>query len=128
MLISVGGGSAAGAAVVEKSRTVVVYDVSGKIVHMHHSVTFAGGASLSDRDLQTRALKLARDNLVRHGNPVPEQLNAIHVSPSSIVPGAHYRVDPKSRSLSVIRTEPKRTARTARTKRSVGPAVKKKRR
>jgi hypothetical protein len=120
MFISVGsGGSQHGGAMVEKLRTVVIYEsVSGRIVHTHHAVTFVGGKSLPNEDLQTRALKLARDNMLRRGQSVPPRLMAIHVDPATITRGVQYRVDPKRRSLVVIPSKSGRTKKVARVERT----------
>src|SRR5579859_4865419 len=100
MYISAGGGGQDGKAVVQRIRTVLVYDVSsGRVVHTHHAVTFAGGRSLSDDELKARALKLCQEALTRTGRKVPTRLDALHIDPASIAPGVEYRVDPKGRTL-----------------------------
>jgi len=100
MYISAGGGGQDGKAAVERIRTVVVYDVSsGRVIHTHHAVTFAGGTSLSDDELKARALKLSQEALTGSGHTMPTHLDALHVDPTSIAPGVEYRVDPKQRTL-----------------------------
>ena len=100
MYISAGGGSQDGKAVVQRIRTVVIYDVSsGRVVHTHHAVTFAGGTSLSDDELKARALKLCQEALTGSGRRIPTHLDALHIDPASIAPGVEYKVDPKRRSL-----------------------------
>ena len=100
MYISAGGGGQDGKAVVQRIRTVLVYDVSsGRAVHTHHAVTFAGGTSLSDDELKARALKLCQEALTRTGRRIPTRLDALHVDPASIAPGVEYKVDPKGRTL-----------------------------
>jgi hypothetical protein len=87
-------------AAVQRIRTVVVYDAaSGRIVHTHHAVTFAGGKSLSDDELKARALKLAHGSLTGSGRRIPTRLEVLHVDPTSIAPGVEYKVDPKHRTL-----------------------------
>jgi hypothetical protein len=99
MYISAGGGGH-GKVAVQRVRTVVVYDVlSGRIVHTHHAVTFAGGTSLSDDELKARALKLSQEALTGSGCGTPTRLEALHVDPASIAPGVEYKVDPKHRTL-----------------------------
>jgi len=100
MYISAGGGGQDGKAAVERIRTVVVYDVSsGRVVHTHHAVTFAGGTSLSDDELKARALKLSQEALTGSGHTMPTHLHALHDDQTSIAPGVEYRVDPKQRTL-----------------------------
>jgi len=100
MYISAGGGSQDGKPAVQRIRTVVVYDVSsGRVVHTHHAVTFAGGTSLSDDQLKARAFELCQKALTRTGRSIPTHLDALHVDPASIAPGVEYRVDPKRRAL-----------------------------
>jgi len=100
MYISAGGGGQDGKAVVQRIRTVLVYDVSsGRVVHTHHAVTFTGGRSLSDDELKARALKLCQEALTRTRRRIPTRLDALHIDPASIAPGVAYMVDPKGRSL-----------------------------
>lgn len=100
MYISAGGGGQDGKVVVQRIRTVLVYDVSsGRVVHTHHAVTFAGGTSLSDDELKARALKLCQEVLTGSGRRIPTHLDALHIDPASIAPGVEYKVDPKRRSL-----------------------------
>src|SRR5690242_19712259 len=104
MYISAGGGGQDGKAVVHRIRTVLVYDVSsGRVVHTHHAVTFAGGTSLSDDELEARALKLCQEALTGTGRRIPARLDALHVDPASIAPGLEYKVDPRGRTLLVGR-------------------------
>jgi len=100
MYVSVGGGDQDGKAAVQRVRTVVVYDVSsGRVVHTHHAVTFAGGTSLSDDQLKARALKLCQEALTGAGRSISTRLDALQVDPASIAPGVEYKVDPRQRSL-----------------------------
>ena len=100
MYISAGGGGQDGNAVVQRIRTVLVYDVSsGRVVHTHHAVTFAGGTSLSDDELKARAVKLCQEALTGSGRRIPARLDALHIDPASIAPGVEYKVDPKRRGL-----------------------------
>lgn len=100
MYISAGGGGQDGKAAVQRIRTVLVYDVSsGRVVHTHHAVTFAGGTSLSDDELKARALKLCQEALTGSGRRIPTRLDALHIDPASIAPGVEYKVDPKRRTL-----------------------------
>jgi hypothetical protein len=100
MYISAGGGGQDGKAAVQRIGTVVVYDVSsGRVVHTHHAVTFAGGTSLSDDELKERALKLSQEALTGSGRRIPTRLDALQVDPASVAPGVEYKVDPKQRVL-----------------------------
>ena len=100
MHISAGGGSHGATRAVERIRSVVVYDApSGRVLHTHHAVTFAGGRSSSDEELKARALMLARETVVRRGGTPPRQLAALSVDPASLKPGVEYRVDTKRHAL-----------------------------
>jgi hypothetical protein len=129
MLISAGGGSQSGRAVVEKLRTIVVFEgATGNIRHVHHAVTFVGGTSLSDSELQERALKLARSILARTGKVAPTRLSVIQVEPSALTPGFRYRVDTKNNSLVVAHPSSKRKVSKTPVKRRTTSKSKSKRR
>ena len=111
---------------IEKIRAVVVYDGrSGRVVHTHHAVTFTGATAISDADLMTRALELARECLRNAAVSLGEgridagrkiavsanKLEAMQVDPTLLASGARYRFDRKSGELQPVTKQ--RAARNA---------------
>lgn len=80
-------------------RTAVVYDSSGRVIHTHHVVTFAGGTAMDDEQIRGRALKFARDLVAGSGKTTHGKLETILVDGRELIPGTTYTVDPKRREL-----------------------------
>jgi hypothetical protein len=80
-------------------RTAVVYDSSGRVVHTHHVVTFAGGTAMDDEQIRARALKFAEDLVAGSSRTTPGKLETILVDGRAILPGTTYTVDTKRREL-----------------------------
>ena len=95
MHIGVGGSSSAK----HEVKTAVVYDSSGRVVHTHHVVTFAGGIAMDDKQIRERALKFAKDLVAGSGRKVLAKLETILVDGRRLLPGTTYKVDTKRRKL-----------------------------
>jgi hypothetical protein len=67
---------------------------SGAIHHVHRVVTMDGAQESSEQEVEHRTRDLARSL----GLDI-EKLHMISVDPSDLVPGAKYKVDPKSHKL-----------------------------
>ncbi len=80
-------------------KTALVYDSSGRVVHTHHVVTFAGGTPIDDEQIRARALQFAHDLVAGSGRTVPEKLETILVDGRTLLPGTTYTVDTKRREL-----------------------------
>ncbi|MGA9566069.1 MAG: hypothetical protein WBS19_11145 [Candidatus Korobacteraceae bacterium] len=94
MYIGVGGSSPK-----HDVRTAVVYDPSGRVIHTHHVVTFAGGTAMDDDQIRARALKFAEDLAAGSSTTVPGKLETILVDGRALLPGTTYSVDTKRREL-----------------------------
>jgi hypothetical protein len=94
MHIGVGGSSAK-----HDVRTAVVYDSSGRVIHTHHVVSFAGGTAMVDEQIRARALKFAHDLVAGSGGTVPGKLETLLVDGRALLPGITYTVDTKRREL-----------------------------
>jgi hypothetical protein len=79
-------------------RTAVVYDSSGRVIHTHHVVTFAGGTAMDDDQIRARALKFAED-LAGSRRTISGKLETILVDGHALLPGTTYTVDTKRREL-----------------------------
>jgi hypothetical protein len=75
----------------------VVYDQKGAIVHVHSVVTVDGAKETPPKEVEKHALEMAADRGLETSG-----LHALHVHPDQLQPGVRYRVDPASRSLSVL--------------------------
>lgn len=95
MRIGVGGSSSAKHDV----KTAVVYDSSGRVIHTHHVVTFAGGTAMDDEQIRARALKFAKELVGGSGSKAPGKLETILVDGRALLPGTTYTVDTKRREL-----------------------------
>ena len=95
MQIGIGGSSSAK----HEVKTAVVYDSSGRVVHTHHVVTFAGGTAMDDEQVRARALKFAKDLVAGSGKTVPGKLETILVDGRTLLPGTTYTVDTERREL-----------------------------
>ena len=80
-------------------RTAIVYDSSGRVIHTHHVVTFAGGTATDDDQIRARALKFAHDLVAGSGRTIHDQLETILVDGRTLLPGTTYTVDPRRREL-----------------------------
>jgi len=80
-------------------KSAVVYDSSGRIVHTHHVVTFAGGTAMDDVQIRERALKFAHDLVAGSGRTIPDKLETLLVDGRTLLAGTTYTVDPKRREL-----------------------------
>jgi hypothetical protein len=77
-----------------------VYDKkTGRIIHAHSVVTFKGGRETSKDEVAARALDLARR---RHKAKSP--LDVLHVEPDALEGPTRYKVDPKRRTLTPIKS------------------------
>src|SRR5215472_1460939 len=94
MHIGVGGSSAK-----HDVKTAVVYDSSGRVVHTHHVVTFAGGIAMDDEQVRSRALKFTHDLIAGSGKTVSGKLETLLVDGRTLLPGTSYTVDPQRREL-----------------------------
>ncbi len=79
--------------------TAVVYDSSGRVVHTHHVVTFAGGTAMNDEQIRARALEFAKDLSAGTGRTVSGKLETILVDGRTLRPGTIYTVDTERREL-----------------------------
>ena len=80
-------------------RTAVVYASSGRVIHTHHVVTFAGGTAMDDDQIRARALKFAKDLVAGSSRTIPGKLEIILVDGRTLLPGTTYTVDTKRREL-----------------------------
>ena len=84
-----------GTGLVHSAKTCVVYEVnSGRIHHVHHTVTLEGGQDPTEREIEAHARDFVSKRGVKSGN-----LNVIHVAHDAMQSGTLYTVDPKTRSL-----------------------------
>jgi hypothetical protein len=93
-------------------KTAIVYDASGRVVHTHHVVTFAGGIAMDDEQIRARALKFAHDLVAGSNKKIQGTLETLLVDGRTLLPGTTYTVDTKRRELvagerSAIRRESK---------------------
>ena len=104
--------------------TMAVYDPkTGAVVHQHHVVRFKGAPKRSRKDLEARAIELARSQTAFDG-----PLAVLHAEPGAFErPGLHT-VDLKSKTLRVRSSPGASTAEIPRrgkaTKRQPGARVK----
>jgi hypothetical protein len=80
-------------------KTAVVYDSSGRVIHTHHVVTFAGGTAMNDDQIRERALKFAHDLVAGSCRTIHSQLETLLVDGRALLPGTTYTVDTKRREL-----------------------------
>ena len=79
----------------EYERVCILYDPSdGHVVHRHTFTKFAGGKDMSEKEVEGRALEIAR----KRGHDVGK-LKALHVSPTEHSNAKNYRIDTKSLRL-----------------------------
>jgi len=80
---------------VHSEKTSVLYDRdSGRIHHVHHTVTLEGGQESSEKEIETHMLEVMKNR-----GKQTQNLQVIHVARDAMKPDYLYRVDPKSRSL-----------------------------
>jgi hypothetical protein len=79
----------------ESVKVCVLYEhATGRIVHVHHSITLVGGLSHDTSTIET----IARGIHERHGGD-PAQVRALHLGGDDLVRGARYKVDVHRREL-----------------------------
>jgi hypothetical protein len=84
---------------IHSEKTSVLYDKdSGRIHHVHHTVTLEGGQESSEKEIETQMLEVMRNR-----GKGTQNLHVIHVGRDAMKPDHLYRVDPKSRSLVVTK-------------------------
>jgi hypothetical protein len=87
----------------ESIQICVLYDPSdGRIVHTHKVVTYPGGKTVNEKQVEARAMELVAKTGVD-----TSKLRALQVPPEDYSPTAAYQVDTKSMRL-VARTIPPR--------------------
>lgn len=75
-------------------RVVVFNRADGSIQHVHDVVTVEGAASVTDQQVEERALSLVAERGIETSG-----LGVIHVQPDEMKPGTRYRVDVQSQTL-----------------------------
>ncbi|MFB7178322.1 hypothetical protein ACFCYI_11500 [Streptomyces sp. NPDC056257] len=88
------GFSSTGDSRVAYAKSCVVYDASGKIVHVHHVVDMEGVDETPESTVVERALALVKDEGLD-----PAELETLLVDPSLFDKPSHLRVDPKGRTV-----------------------------
>jgi hypothetical protein len=81
---------------VEQENMVVVHDPAGKIVHVHHVVTFKGGAH---PDQATRERDALDQMVTRRPALAKKKVAYLHVDPRSFDGATGFKVDVKKRTL-----------------------------
>jgi hypothetical protein len=88
-----------GIAKVRSVKCCVLFDgETGAIQHVHRVVTMEGVTETSAAEMETRALKLAKDHGIK-----TTKVQIAHVDAKAFAVRAKYKVDPKTRAL--IRTD-----------------------
>jgi hypothetical protein len=75
-------------------RVIVFNRSDGAIQHIHDVVTVEGAASVTDEQVEERALALVAERGIETSG-----LGVIHVQPDEMKPGTRYRVDVQSQQL-----------------------------
>jgi hypothetical protein len=84
-----------GTAKIRSVKCCVLFDgETGAIQHVHRVVTMEGGTETSDAEMETRALKLAKDHGIK-----TTQIQIAHVDAKAFAARARYKVNPKTRAL-----------------------------
>jgi hypothetical protein len=84
----------------EEIHTMAVYDPkTGKIVHQHHVVRFEGAPKPSKKELETRAIELARSQTGFEG-----PLAVFHAEANAFEQAGHHSIDLKTDQLLTVPT------------------------
>jgi hypothetical protein len=97
-----------GARIAEHYACILFDKKTGKIAHIHESITFAGAKSPSRDDVEARAVLLAREFAAKLPGVKLDRLQALHVRPEDLKEGQSLKVDTKSRKL--VQIAPKRAS------------------
>jgi hypothetical protein len=92
-----------GAPKIISDKLALVYDESGKILHIHRVTTLDGGRSRSDDEITRAALEYAKHG--RYKDLVSSKANVLVVEPHEMKVGHTHRIDVASRTL---RAEPRK--------------------
>lgn len=84
-------------------KLALVYDESGRILHIHRVTILQGGRPRSDDEIGRAALDHARRG--RNNDLIPSKANALVVEAHQMKPGHTHRIDVGSRAL---RAEPRK--------------------
>jgi hypothetical protein len=103
---------AGGNAKVQSIRGCVLFDPKdGSIRHINRVITLEGAVATSEKDMETRTLRLAASLGLESAS-----LQLLHVNHEAFVAGHQYKVDTKTRSL--VEIAQKKTRRTGTSKKS----------
>ena len=96
---------AGGNAKVQSIRGCVLFDPKdGSIRHINRVITLEGAVATSEKDMETRTLRLAASLGLESAS-----LQLLHVNHEAFIPGRHYKVHTKTRSLTEIKIKGSRT-------------------
>ena len=79
---------------------------TGRIAHVHESLTLEGAAVRSRKDVEARALELAREFATQLSWVEFDQLDVLSVSPDELADGEPVQVDVKARKLVPMQSPP----------------------
>jgi hypothetical protein len=112
---------------IAEHQTCVVYDrKTGRVAHIHDSITFAGAERPTKDQFEARAMDLARQLTTERRGLQLDRLEILHVHPDELEHVAAPRVDVKTRRLlqaedllpGALKPKKDRTAKKRKTKRS----------
>jgi hypothetical protein len=95
----------AGTAKVKSIRCCVLFDPKdGSIRHVNRVITMEGAVTTSEKEMEQRTLRLAASLGLE-----TKRLQTLHVNHEAFIPGRHYKVLTKTRSLTEIGKKGSRT-------------------